>query len=96
MSLESPPALRYNMLVNLLQGAFHGAAVSGFASFVTVFPLFVSQMTDSPMLISLIPAIQTAGWHLPQLFMAGIIGRQSQIRPLVVKLSLLERLPYLG
>jgi MFS family permease len=96
MNQEIHKALRFNIQINLLQGAFHGAALSGFASFVTVFPLFVSQMTDSPILISLIPAIQTAGWHLPQLFTARLIIRQPQIRSLVVRFSLLERLPFLG
>ena len=87
--------LRHNTLVNLLDGATFGFGM-GFASFVTILPLFVSTMTDSPVLIGLIPAIHAAGWQLPQLFIAGWVSRQSRIKPMVVALSSLERLPYLG
>ncbi len=45
--------LRYNVIVNLLDGAFFGAGW-GFGSFGTIIPLFVSRMTDSALLIGLI------------------------------------------
>jgi MFS family permease len=87
--------LRHNMTVNLLDGAFFGFAL-GFASVVTILPLFVATMTTSPFLIGLIPAIHSVGWQLPQLFTAKWIGRQKHIKPLVVGLTVLERLPFLG
>jgi len=95
MNSELLRSLRYNTLVNLLDGAFFGFGM-GFASFVTVLPLFVSTMTDSPLLIGLIPAIHAAGWQLPQLFLAGWVSLQRRFKPHVVRLSSLERLPYLG
>lgn len=86
--------LKHNLVVNMLDGAFFGFAL-GFASFVTVIPLFVSTMTDSAFLIGLIPAIHNAGWQFPQLFTSGWVARQKQVRPLVLSLTILERLPFL-
>jgi MFS family permease len=89
------PHLRHNLIVNLFDGAFFGFGL-GFASFVTVIPLFVSTMTDSALLIGLIPAIHNAGWQFPQLFTAGWVARRRSIRPLVSSLTIIERLPFLG
>jgi len=60
MQFEFHKNLRYNFFVNLTDGAFFGAAL-GFASFVTIIPLFVSTLTDSAILIGLIPAIHAMG-----------------------------------
>ena len=61
--------LKHNILVNVLDGAFFGLGF-GFASFSTILPLFVSQMTNSAVLIGLVPAIHSMFWQIPQLFMA--------------------------
>jgi MFS family permease len=87
--------LKYNVFVNLLDGGFFGAGW-GFGSFGTIIPLFVSRMTDSALLIGLIPAIHAVGWQLPQLFMAGAIARLRRYKPMVMWLTIHERLPYLG
>lgn len=87
--------LRFNIAVNLLDGGFFGFAI-GFASFVTIIPLFVSKMTDSAILIGLIPAIHNVGWQLPQLFTAQTIARQKRLKPLVLLATTQERLPFLG
>jgi len=86
---------KHNIAVNLGDGAFFGMAM-GFASFVTVLPLFVSTMTGSAILIGLIPAIHTAGWQLPQLFTARRVAQQSRILPILLWWTCLERLPFLG
>ncbi len=95
MNIELLRSLKHNITVNLLDGVFFGFA-TGFASFVTVIPLFISTMTVSPILIGLIPAIHAAGWQLPQIFTASWISKRDRILPLVVRLTSLERLPYLG
>src|SRR5512137_2261834 len=97
MSLEKSvrASLKYNVIVNLLDGAFFGAGW-GFGSFGTIIPLFVSQMTDSALLIGLIPAIHAVGWQLPQLFMAGAVSRLRRYKPMVMWLTIHERLPFLG
>ena len=87
--------LRHNFLVNILDGAFFGFAL-GFASFTTILPLFVSSLTDSALLIGLIPAIHNLGWQLPQLLSARRIARLTRLKPVVVFLSTQERLPFLG
>jgi len=86
--------LKHNMLVNIFDGAFFGFAL-GFASFVTTIPLFVAKMTDSALLIGLIPAIHTIGWQLPQLATAYNVSRQPLYKPMVMRLTVYERLPFL-
>lgn len=87
--------LRHNVLVNLIDGGFFGFAM-GFASFTTIIPLFVSQLTDSALLIGLIPAIHSMGWQLPQLINARQVSRQNRFLGLVLKMTIHERLPFLG
>jgi len=87
--------LPFNLTVNLLDGAFFGFAL-GFASFVTIIPLFVSKMTDSAILIGLVPAIHAVGWQLPQVLMANRVSRQARFKPMVVSMTIQERLPFLG
>jgi len=87
--------LKYNFTVGLFDGGFFGFAL-GFGSFVTILPLFVSQLTDSALLIGLIPAIHNVGWQLPQLFTASWVSRMSRYKPAVLWLTILERAPFLG
>lgn len=87
--------LKFNVGVNLVDAGFFGLGW-GFASFGTIIPLFVSQMTDSAILIGLIPAIHAVGWQLPQLFTANRVARLRRFRPLVMLFTIHERLPFLG
>jgi MFS family permease len=85
----------FNFLVNVLDGGFFGMAF-GFASFSTVLPLFVSNLTDSAVLIGLIPAIHVMGWQLPQIFTAHHVARQKRYKPMVMFFTIHERIPFLG
>jgi len=87
--------LRYNFAVGLSDGGFFGMAL-GFASFSTILPLFVKSMTESATLIGLVPAIHSAGWLLPQLFMAGHTARLRRYKPIVMMNTIHERVPFLG
>ena len=87
--------LRFNFTVNILDGGFFGFAL-GFASFITIIPLFVSQMTDSALLIGLVPAVHNVGWLFPQLLTAGWVSRAKSIKPLVLWTTIHERVPFLG
>jgi len=87
--------LRYNVTVGLADGGMFGVAL-GFASFGTILPLFVASMTDSATLIGLVPAIHAAGWLLPQLFTASHTSRLRRYKRTVLKLTIHERLPFLG
>ena len=92
---SQPEDVRFNTIVNILDGGFFGVAL-GFASFTTIIPLFVMQLTDSPVLIGLIPAIHTVGWQLPQLLTAGRVRRLERFKPMVMAMTINERLPFLG
>jgi MFS family permease len=92
---SAPEHVRFNTAVNILDGAFFGSAL-GFASFITIIPLFVSQLTDSAILIGLVPAIHAVGWQLPQLLTSGRIQRLSRYKPMVLAMTTLERLPFFG
>jgi MFS family permease len=87
--------LRFNLTVNLVDGAFFGLGW-GFGSIGTILPLFVSRMTSSALLIGLIPAIHAVGWQLPQLFMANSVARLRRYKPMVMLITIHERVPYLG
>ena len=84
--------VRHNVIVNLIDGSFFGLGM-GFASYVTIIPLFIASLTDSTILIGLIATIHTLGWQLPQLFMAGRVARVTRFRPMVLAMTLHERLP---
>jgi hypothetical protein len=88
------PHLRHNYIVNILDGAFFGFAL-GFASFITIIPLFISRFTDSAILIGLVPVLHTAGFQLPQLFTADLVSRQAQHKKLTLFFTVHERLPFL-
>lgn len=87
--------LRFNFIIGMLDGGFFGFAL-GFGSFIAVIPLFVKQLSDSAILIGLIPAIHNFGWQFPQLMTAGWVRRARRYKPLVLLLTVHERLPYLG
>jgi MFS family permease len=57
--------------------------------------LYASRLTTSALLIGLIPAIQNVGYFLPQLLMARQTERLSQFKPFILKISVMERAPYL-
>jgi MFS family permease len=87
--------LRHNVVVNLLDGGFFGLGW-GFGSIGTILPLFFARMTDSALLIGLIPALHAVGWQLPQLFMANSVSRLRRYKPMVMWITINERVPYLG
>ena len=87
--------LKHNVTVGLWDGGLFGVAL-GFASFGTILPLFVATMTDSAMLIGLVPAIHSAGWLFPQLFTASYVARLRTYKRTVLLMTIHERAPFLG
>ena len=87
--------LRHNVIANLTDGGLFGAAI-GFASFGTILQFFVASMTVSATLIGLVPAIQSAGWLLPQLFTAKHTSRLRRYKRTVLINTIHERVPFLG
>jgi MFS family permease len=66
----------------------------GFTSYVTVIPLFISTLTDSSVLIGLIAAMHMIGWQLPQLLTSNLVSRLRRYKPLVLLMTLNERVPF--
>lgn len=87
--------LKHNVTAGLWDGSLFGAAL-GFASFSTILPLFVANMTNSATLIGLVPAIHSAGWLFPQLFTASHVSRLRQFKRTVLMMTIHERVPFLG
>jgi MFS family permease len=83
-----------NSFANLLDTAFWCFGGS-FTAAYTIMPVFLSTLTDSPILIGLIPALEAIGWFLPQLFLAKYLEGINQRLPFVQKLGIFERLPFL-
>jgi MFS family permease len=94
-TIQQSKNFSFNFLVNVFDGGFFGLGL-GFASFSTVIPLFVSTLTDSAILIGLIPAIHMVGWQLPQLFTAHRVAQQKRYKPMVMFFTIHERWPFLG
>lgn len=66
---------------NFTLGVLNGALFQFFSALVSpslVLPLFVSYLTDSHLLVGLIPSIQDAGWFLPQLVASRYIQHRAQ------------------
>ena len=84
---------RWNFAVNALDNTFFFLGMS-FIAESTVIPVYISHLTDSPVLIGLISAIATAGWFIPQLLTANGTERLARKKPLMVRGGLfIERLP---
>ena len=84
---------RHNFIVNFLDGAFFWFGGS-FIAARTILPLYVSHLTDSKLLLGLIPAIASGGWLVPQLFTANWVQRLPRKKVVPVRLGLFsERLP---
>lgn len=84
---------RWNFLVNTLDGASFWFGMS-FISSAIILPLYVSHFTDNPLLIGLIPFLNTAGSLLPQLFFANAVERAPRKKFFPATLGFfLERVP---
>ncbi|TLM97741.1 MFS transporter, partial [bacterium] len=92
MTLKNHPNLKHNLIVNMMDGGFFGLAI-GFVSFTTMLPLFVSTMTDSAILVGLVPAVHNIGWLLPQLFTSKTVARLPVLKPFVMINTINERIP---
>ncbi len=86
---------RYNFVVNLVDGSFFGLAM-GYASAVTILPLFIANFTESTILIGLIGSIHMIGSQLPQILMVGRVANMERYKPLAVLMTMHERLPFIG
>ncbi|MGI6207509.1 MAG: MFS transporter [Anaerolineae bacterium] len=85
---------RRNFAVNVADLALW-AMGSSCVSVATVLPLYIAHLTDSPVLIGLIPSVQFLGWRVPQLFTGNLVERLPRKLPFVLLVSLNERVPFI-
>jgi len=93
VQLKMDRTLKHNIAVNVTDGAFFGFGL-GVASYMTVIPLFVATLTESPILIGLVSAMHEIGWYLPQLLTADHVARLRRYKVMVLMMTLHERLPF--
>ena len=84
----------WNFWVNIGDLAFVNLAGS-FVFISTILPLYVSYLTESRVLIGLIPAIYIVASHVPQLLMAARAESLERKKPWIVRVSVFERIPWL-
>lgn len=85
--------LRYNLVVNAMDGAFFWFGNS-FIATTTILPLYVSRLTNSKLAIGILSMIASMGFLVPQLFTANWVQRLPRKKVLPVHLGLFtERMP---
>ena len=85
---------KWNFAVNLGDVSFVNLAGS-FVYATTILPLYASYLTSSKVLIGFVAAMQAVMVYVPQLFTARYAESLERKKPFIVKVSLIERLPYL-
>ena len=66
---------RRNFILGVLNGVSYSTGMA-FTSATVVLPWYVSQLTQSNVLIGILPAMQMGGWALPQLLLINYMQRQ--------------------
>ena len=92
--IAAVPDARWNFLVLGSDIAFFSLGLS-ISSAYTILPLFVHHLTNANWLIALIPSLRTIGTFGPPLLVAGMVERRTHVKPLMLFLTLFERLPFL-
>ncbi len=90
-----PTNARWNFLVLGADVAFFTFALN-IASAYVVLPLFVHQLTADNTAVALISALRALGLYAPQLLVAPLVERRRHALPLILRLTVLERVPYLA
>lgn len=85
----------FNFFVDSFDYAFFSLALS-FGSVTTFLPLFAKHLGASNIEIGLIPALAYLGWSLPALWGAKVSQRLPRKLPYILRVTLFERLPFLG
>jgi len=70
IELEIEQNYKHNFIVNIFDGTAFWFGASFFA-YRTIFPVFISNLTDSEFAIAILSTIIATGWLLPQIFTAN-------------------------
>jgi hypothetical protein len=82
---------RRNYLCGILNGIFYNISIA-FIGGSTVLPLFINSLTSSRIVVGLVNTIETAGWPLPQVFVAGFVEHRESKKPLYIRLAIIRSL----
>ncbi|HBT38794.1 MAG: MFS transporter [Pseudothermotoga sp.] len=85
---------RWNFIVNSIDNAFFSVGMT-FGSVFTIFPVFAKNLGASNIELGLISAITNLGWGIPAIWGAKYAERSAKKLSLVLKVTMLERVPYL-
>ena len=88
-----PPYFRYNFIALLIDYVFFGVAYS-FLNPNTVLPAFARTLTASEPLVGMVSTMIAAGWLLPQLLAAAIIGQKPRKKPYLLRAIYIGRPVY--
>ena len=85
---------KWNFVVNIIEGIvyFFGLNIS---SFSTILPAYADKFTDSNFIISLIPAVMTLGFSLPQILSSGYTRGLKRKKRFVIIFGIPQRVSWL-
>ncbi|MHB9092107.1 MAG: MFS transporter, partial [Chloroflexota bacterium] len=86
--------LRWNLMALSFDYGLFGLGLT-LASTSTVLAAFAERLGASNLVIGALPALQTVGWALPPALAANYTERQPRKMPLVLIVTVWERIPYL-
>lgn len=81
-----PPHYRWNFTLGILNGALVNFALA-FIDPYTVLPVFITRMGGSDVIVGLASALYSAGWFLPQFFVARYVESQPFSLPIYRHMS---------
>lgn len=82
---------RRNYACGILNGVFYNISYA-FIGGSTVLPLFINSLTASRFMVGLVNTIETAGWPLPQVFIASFVEYRESKKPLYIQLAIIRSL----
>lgn len=85
----------HNRIAFISDGTFFNLG-SAFLDANTILPTFISTLTGSSLLIGLVSTIRSLGYFLPQVVVAGHIGRLKRKKPFMMQAGLAMRVAALG
>lgn len=85
---------QWNCWMSIADGSLYSLGM-GFVSLYTILSLFVLNLTDSKILISLVTTISMLGLYLPQIFIANYVERAKSKKLFTAIFGLGQRLPWL-
>lgn len=93
------PEARRHFKRNFLLGVANGALVNfGLAFFdpFTVLPVFITRLGGSSVLVGLASAVYSAGWFLPQAFVARAVQSRHRVLGIYARMSVVRMAAYAG